>query len=220
MMIFFAIELTSTHPPDTASYQVTDLSRSAKRGIVAITGLTLAAEVSERKYVEERVRRLSITDPLTGLANYRLILEKLESEIKRYGRSGRSFAVLLLDLDGLKKINDVHGHLVGSRALCRLAEVLLAHCREIDTPARYGGDEFAVVLPETSSIQAQRIATRIRERLASDGESPPVSVSVGSAVFPEDGETIDQLMSAVDRALYAVKGSADDIARPQEPERT
>ena len=103
--------------------------------------------------------------------------------------------------------------------MCRLAEVLLAHCREIDTPARYGGDEFAVVLPETSSIQAQRIATRIRERLASDGESPPVSVSVGSAVFPEDGETINQLMSAVDRALYGEKRSADGITLPLEQKR-
>jgi two-component system, cell cycle response regulator len=174
-------------------------------GIVAITGLAVAAEVSEHKRADERVRRLVVTDPLTGLANYRQLLDVLDSEIKRYRRYGRPFAVLLLDLDGLKKINDTHGHLVGSRALCRLAEVLRAHCREVDTPARYGGDEFAVVFPETGSWQAQQIAIRIRELVASDGESPYISVGVGSAVFPDDGETIDKLLAAADGALYRMK---------------
>jgi len=174
-------------------------------GIVAVTNLALAAEVSERKRADERVQQLVATDPLTGLANYRRLIEAIELEIKRYGRSGRPFAILLFDLDGLKKVNDTHGHLVGSRALCRLADVLRAHCRQIDTPARFGGDEFAVVLPETTSAQAQQIATRIRDRIASDGESPPISAAVGSAVFPDDGESIDKLLSAADRALYGMK---------------
>jgi diguanylate cyclase (GGDEF)-like protein len=174
-------------------------------GIVAVTSLALAAEVSERKRADERVQQLVATDPLTGLANYRRLIEAIELEIKRYGRSGRPLAILLFDLDGLKKVNDTHGHLVGSRALCRLADVLRAHCRQLDTPARFGGDEFAVVLPETTSAQAQQIAARIRERIASDGESPPISASVGSAVFPDDGDSIDKLLSAADRALYGMK---------------
>ncbi|HTB93929.1 MAG TPA: MASE1 domain-containing protein [Candidatus Sulfotelmatobacter sp.] len=174
-------------------------------GVVAVTGLALAAEVSERKRADERVQQLVATDPLTGLANYRRLIEAIELEIKRYGRSGRPFAILLFDLDGLKKVNDTHGHLVGSRALCRLADVLRAHCRQLDTPARFGGDEFAVVLPETTSEQARQIAARIRERIASDGESPPISAAVGSAVFPDDGESIDKLLSAADRALYGMK---------------
>jgi diguanylate cyclase (GGDEF)-like protein len=174
-------------------------------GIVAVTSLALAAEVSERKRADERVQQLVATDPLTGLANYRRLIEAIELEIKRYGRSGRPFAILLFDLDGLKKVNDTHGHLVGSRALCRVAEVLRAHCRQLDTPARFGGDEFAVVLPETTSAQAQQIAARIRDRIASDGESPPISAAVGSAVFPDDGESIDKLLSAADRALYGMK---------------
>jgi diguanylate cyclase (GGDEF)-like protein len=174
-------------------------------GVVAVTGLALAAEVSERKRADERVQQLVATDPLTGLANYRRLIEAIELEIKRYGRTGRPFAILLFDLDGLKKVNDTHGHLVGSRALCRLADVLRAHCRQLDTPARFGGDEFAVVLPETTSEQARQIAARIRERIASDGESPPISAAVGSAVFPDDGESIDKLLSAADRALYGMK---------------
>jgi len=174
-------------------------------GIVAVTSLALAAEVSERKRADEHVQQLVATDPLTGLANYRRLIEAIELEIKRYGRSGRSFAILLFDLDGLKKVNDTHGHLVGSRALCRLADVLRAHCRQLDTPARFGGDEFAVVLPETTSAQAQQIAARIRDRIASDGESPPISAAVGIAVFPDDGESIDKLLSAADQALYGMK---------------
>ncbi len=174
-------------------------------GIVAVTNLALAAEVSERKRADERVQQLVATDPLTGLANYRRLIEAIELEIKRYGRSGRPFAILLFDLDGLKKVNDTHGHIVGSRALCRLAEVLRAHCRQLDTPARFGGDEFAVVLPETTSTQAKQIAARIRDRVASDGENPPISAAVGTAVFPDDGDSIDALLSAADRALYGMK---------------
>jgi len=112
---------------------------------------------------------------------------------------------LLLDLDGLKKINDSHGHVVGSRALCRLGEVLRADCREVDTPARYGGDEFVVVLPETTAQGAAQIAARIRERITKDKEIPPISVSIGIAMFPEDGETIETLFSKADRSLYDMK---------------
>lgn len=174
-------------------------------GIVGITSLALAAETTERKRAEEHVRRLAVTDPLTGLANYRRLLSALDLETKRYGRTGRSFALMLLDLDGLKKINDSHGHVVGSRALCRLGEVLRAHCRAVDTPARYGGDEFAVVLPETTAKGAEQIAARIRERVAKDEEIPAISVSVGIAVFPEDGETIEAILSRADRSLYDMK---------------
>jgi diguanylate cyclase (GGDEF)-like protein len=187
-------------------------------GIVAVTSLALAAEVSERQRADERVQQLVATDPLTGLANYRRLIEAIELEIKRYGRSGRPFAILLFDLDELKKLNDAHGHLVGSRALCRVGEVLRDHCRQVDTPARFGGDEFALVLPETSSVQAQQIAARIRDRIATDGESPPISASVGGAVFPDDGESIDKLLSAADRALYGMKHLATS-AQERQPQR-
>jgi diguanylate cyclase (GGDEF)-like protein len=177
-------------------------------GIMAITTLTLAAEITQHKRAEEYVRQLAVTDPLTGVANYRRLLDALDSEIKRYGRTGRSFAVLVLDLDGLKKLNDTYGHLVGSEALCRLANILRIHCRETDTAGRYGGDEFMLVLPETEFGAARRVADRISERLRTDGDEPPASVSIGIAVYPQDGRTIDELLGTADSALYREKGSS------------
>lgn len=173
--------------------------------VEALMTLIFAAEVSERRRQEEHARVLSVSDPLTGLANYRLLLDRLASEIKRYGRDARPFSVLLLDLNGLKKINDEHGHLVGSLALCRVAEVLHLSCRAIDTPARYGGDEFALVLPGTSSEDARRVAQRISQRLAEDVEAPRLSVSIGIAEYPRDGNTIEHVLSVADRVLYSEK---------------
>jgi diguanylate cyclase (GGDEF)-like protein len=177
-------------------------------GVTALTTLAFAAEVTEHKRADEYVRQLAVTDPLTGLANYRRLLDALDSEIKRYDRTERRFAVVLLDLDGLKKINDDHGHLVGSEAICRLANILRIHCRAMDTAARYGGDEFVLVLPETESHAAQRVANRIVERLSTDGDEPPLTASTGTAVYPHDGKTIDELLAAADRALYGDKRSS------------
>jgi diguanylate cyclase (GGDEF)-like protein len=167
--------------------------------------LTFAAEVSERRNQEEHAKLLAVTDPLTGLANYRLLLDRIELEIKRNARTGRPFSILLLDLDGLKKINDAHGHVTGSRALVRVADVLRLHCREIDTPARYGGDEFALVLPETPFEQACQVAERISQRLGNDPESPRISASIGVAEYPNDGQTIEHILCAADEALYKQK---------------
>jgi two-component system cell cycle response regulator len=154
---------------------------------------------------------LAVSDPLTGLANYRRLLDVLSSEVERSRRTGRPFSVLLLDLDGLKTINDLHGHLVGSRALCRLAALLRVHCRALDTAARYGGDEFALVLPEATPEAASLVAKRICQRLAADGEAPALSVSAGTATFPLDGDTIEKLLGAADRALYRMKGRSGGL---------
>lgn len=153
----------------------------------------------------EQVSHHAVSDPLTGLANYRRLLDVLENETERTNRTGRSFAFLLLDLDGLKKINDNYGHLVGSRALCRLAGVLRIHCRAVDTAARYGGDEFALVLPETQEDEARRVANRIREVMANEEEKPALSVSIGVSVYRGDGERIEKLLSEADHDLYAEK---------------
>ena len=160
-----------------------------------------------------QVQQLAISDPLTALANYRHLIDVLESEIERSGRTGREFSVLLLDLDGLKSINDRFGHLVGSRALVRLAEVLRVHSRAVDTPARYGGDEFALVMPETGALAARQVAGRIRERLASQTEQPRITVSIGVAVYPTSGATAERLLISADKALYAMKQQVQNRPR-------
>jgi len=187
--------------------------------VTSVLTLAFAAEVAERRRQEERVRQLAVSDPLTGLANYRRVVEALETEVKRFARTGRGFVLLLLDLDGLKRINDQHGHLAGNHALCRVAEVLRVHCREVDTPARYGGDEFAVVLPETSREDAQRVTSRIAGRLSEGGEASPLTVSIGAAVYPEDGTTIEQLFNHADAKLYKEKRAAADRQPLGEPAR-
>ena len=173
--------------------------------IVAVMTLTLAVLTAERTRADEQIRSLAVTDPLTGLANYRKLIDVLDLEIKRFGRTGRPFSILLLDMDGLKAINDGFGHLVGSRALCRLGHILRVHCRDIDTAGRYGGDEFVLVIPETGRKQALQVAQRIQQRVLEDEERPAISVSFGTAVYPRDGETRDELLEAADRALYQMK---------------
>lgn len=173
--------------------------------------LVLGGAFLDNARMFDQVRQLAVTDSLTGLSNYRTLINVMETEAQRSRRTGRPFAILLLDLDGLKAINDEHGHLVGSRCICRLAGVLRMHSRAMDTAARYGGDEFAVVLPEAGEEAAASVGRRICERLAKDGEFPRVTVSVGAAVFPRDGETIDELFDVADRALYGMKRQPDGI---------
>jgi len=168
----------------------------------------IVEDVTQQRRLEDHLRQQAAKDPLTGLANYRHLVEVLDAEIRRSERTSREFALLFLDLDGLKKINDNFGHLVGSRALCRLADVLCNSSRDMDTAARFGGDEFALILPETGEVPANLVAGRIADNLARDGKKPKLTVSIGVAIYPKDGDRIDALMGAADVAVYAMKARA------------
>jgi diguanylate cyclase (GGDEF)-like protein/PAS domain S-box-containing protein len=165
----------------------------------------IVEDITEQRKLEDHLRQEAAKDSLTGLANYRHLVETVDTEIKRSERTAREFAILFLDLDGLKQINDRFGHLVGSQALCRLADVLCICSRNIDTPARFGGDEFALVLPETGREAASLVARRVCESLGGDGKEPTLSVSIGVAIYPKDGEKLDLLLGAADAALYSMK---------------
>src|SRR5215471_9166527 len=178
----------------------------AYTSVMSVMGLVLAASVGEHKSAEAQLHQLATTDPLTGLANYRRLLEVLRAEIARSGRTRRSFGVLFVDINGLKRVNDRYGHLTGSRALCRVADALRQASRTIDTTARFGGDEFAIVLPETTQEGGERVLERVSEILALDPVAPRISVSGGVAVFPDDGESPTILLRAADRKLYEAKG--------------
>jgi diguanylate cyclase (GGDEF)-like protein/PAS domain S-box-containing protein len=174
-----------------------------------ITGcISAATDVTHRKETEEHIRYQATHDALTGLANYRELMDTLDREIRRADRSHHAFTVLLLDLDDLKLINDRLGHLEGNRALKRIAGVLKEQCRSTDLAARYGGDEFAVVLIDSDLGMAEHVSERIEASLNRDGQTPSLSVSIGAGVFPEDGRTAQELLQAADRKLYLHKKSS------------
>jgi diguanylate cyclase (GGDEF)-like protein/PAS domain S-box-containing protein len=192
--------------------------RLSGRGVFGDQGMfagyeIIAVDVTEQRALEDHLRRQALSDSLTGLANHRRLFEVLQAEICRTKRTEREFSLVLLDLDGLKEINDRFGHLAGNRALCRLGQILADCCRSVDTAARQGGDEFALVLPETGAAAATLVARRICELLAEDAEKPALSVSVGVASYPKDAENVGTLLYAADTILYAMKEQRSKAAR-------
>jgi two-component system cell cycle response regulator len=167
--------------------------------------IAIKLDISERRLAEEEIRHLALTDPFTGLANCRRLLDTLDSEIKRCRRTERSFAVVLLDLEGLKETKAGQRHLMASQALARVANILRVHCRAMDTAARYKGDQIVIVLPEAGSQAARQVAQRISEESRNDGEGPSILISAGAATFPQDGKTIHELLTAADLALFRKK---------------
>jgi diguanylate cyclase (GGDEF)-like protein len=159
----------------------------------------------------QRAEALSVTDDLTSLYNSRYLSQVLRREVKRASRNGRPLSLLFLDLDGFKSVNDTHGHLFGSRALVEAAGVIRQSARETDIVARFGGDEFALVLPDTGSEGAQAVGERVRERVAgyqflqAHGLHIRLTVSVGVATLPDVAASVEALIQAADQAMYRVK---------------
>jgi diguanylate cyclase (GGDEF)-like protein/PAS domain S-box-containing protein len=179
--------------------------RAPSGEIIGCIGVGL--DITKRKRTEEQIRYEAAHDALTGLANYREFMDTLVRELRRAERSHHSFTVLLLDLDDLKLINDRQGHLAGNKALNRLAKVMKEQCRVTDLAARYGGDEFAVLLIDSDQPMAEHMAQRIEACVRDDGDDPPISVSIGMAVYPADGRTTQEMLEAADRQLYGRKKS-------------
>ncbi|MCL4812861.1 MAG: GGDEF domain-containing protein [Vicinamibacteraceae bacterium] len=158
-----------------------------------------------------RAEALSVTDDLTQLYNSRFLALVLRRESKRSARTHEPVSLLFLDLDGFKDVNDTHGHLAGSRCLVEVATMIRASARETDVVARFGGDEFAVVLPDTNERGARAVAERVRARIADheflavEGLQVRLTASVGIATLPGGMATADALLQAADRAMYRVK---------------
>jgi diguanylate cyclase (GGDEF)-like protein len=162
------------------------------------------------RYGLARAKVLSETDDLTGLFNIRGFALAANRLFAQAVRHGRPTSVLMIDSDNLKSVNDSHGHEAGNRLLRHLAQSIQAELRFTDISARYGGDEFIVLLPDTPAKGALEVAERIRNRIAGspldyEGRRLAVSVSIGIASFPEDGATLDSLAAHADRALYSAK---------------
>ena len=175
-------------------------------GVTAMTSFALAIVAGERRAAEAQLEQAARTDALTGLANYGHLMDVLEAEVSRALRSGQGFAVLFVDVDHLKRINDGHGHLAGNAAIRLVANTLRMSCRSVDTVARIGGDEFCALLPEADEATALRVARRIARSLRASSHHPPVTVSTGIAVYPRDGGTPQALLAAADVLLYGAKG--------------
>lgn len=161
----------------------------------------------------QRIQELTITDDLTSLFNVRHLHTLLEAEVLRAARYRKNFSMVFLDLDHFKKVNDTWGHMHGSQLLRETADVLQAHIRNVDCGARYGGDEFIILLPETGKEDAIIIAERLRKAIETNsflqdkGLSVHFTASFGVATFPEDAQTKDDLIRLADKAMYSVKNS-------------
>jgi diguanylate cyclase (GGDEF)-like protein len=177
-----------------------------------------AAVAVDNVRVHEEAQRLSLTDPLTGLWNYRYLKESVRREVERANRFGRMLAVLALDLDRFKEVNDTYGHAAGDAVLAEFARRVRGEVREVDLAFRQGGEEFVVLLPEADArggaVVAQRLGAAIRDTpIAVGDESIRVSVSIGIAVYPDHGVNGAQVLDAADDALYAAKAAGRDTYR-------
>ena len=196
------IELLARHQPRY-------LSEAEMHTCEAMAGL--AATGMERVRAADQLRSAADVDLVTGVHNHRYLQERLRQEVARSARSHSPLAVMMLDLDKFKPINDRHGHADGDRVLHNVGATIKSHVRSNDIVARYGGDEFVVLMPDTTDRRAEQVARRVVEGILgsrqplSDGSTVSVGVSAGLALYPTDGRTSAQLLAAADAAMYTAK---------------
>ncbi|MGD1048835.1 MAG: sensor domain-containing diguanylate cyclase [Candidatus Krumholzibacteriaceae bacterium] len=188
----------------------TSRRRFTEDDIHLLTVMANQAAIAFENYVlYKKLEVESITDGLTGIYNYRFLIRSIKLEMKRATRFGYPFSFLMIDVDNLKEYNDHNGHLSGSRALRDIARVITQSCREIDLVAKYGGDEFALLLPQTGLEGSLRLGERILKaiwRFKFDGVTPGLlTCSIGVAVFPDDARTVETVIERADAALYLAK---------------
>ncbi len=181
-----------------------------------------AIAIENARWVE-RIQELTITDDCTGLYNARHLYKTLDTEVYRSARFGYEFSVLFIDLDHFKAVNDTHGHLIGSKLLAEIGYLIKAQLRLIDFAYRYGGDEFVVLLPQTTKDSALVVARRLRDALRAssfcreEGLNLNVRASIGLATYPHDARTAHDIIRQADEMMYLVKNtSRDNIARGAE----
>lgn len=170
----------------------------------------LTGEIEQRKLLEEELRRLATTDSLTGLFNRRYFFELGQREQGRHSRSHGPLSLLVMDLDRFKRVNDSFGHTAGDKVLVSFSRTCRKSVRSIDVIGRMGGEEFAVILPDTALESAQSVAERIRKTAENDlveykGEKISYTVSIGVSMFKDEGDTLEQAFIRADQALYEAK---------------
>ncbi len=178
--------------------------------------LAVMRDITQQKHREQQLVQQAVTDPLTGLLNQRSFMAACQQELQRAMRYTHPLAVAMIDLDRFKAFSDRHGHLAGSVLLRNIARALQAACRNTETLARYGGDEFALLLPETTGVGAMKVAERLQQATAEHGRliskvlpqdwvGNAVTASIGVVVFPKDGQTVEALLAQADHRLYEAK---------------
>lgn len=178
-------------------------------GVVFLEGIIL--DISNRKALESELEEMATRDPLTGLYNRREMSKVLEEELERTRRYQRSMAVLWIDFDHFKDVNDTFGHAAGDSVLRSVSRLLLGSVRSVDSIGRFGGEEFVIVLPEMGLAEAQDTAERLRQKVAEkrqplgNDQTVPLTISVGVAVYPDHGQTVSTLCAAADNAMYLAK---------------
>ena len=218
-MLHLEFEHASTFPPDSGA-ETRESQQRLAMSAASQTALSLAS-----LKLQETLREQAIRDPLTRLFNRRFLEESLERELQLAGRKKQSIAVLFLDLDHFKRFNDTFGHAAGDMVLQSLADLLRSFFRATDICCRYGGEEFAIILPESSSqdaaIRADTLRSEVKRlRLQHKKQSlGSITLSIGIAAFPEHGSTSDELLKRADQCLYESKARGRDVVTVALPQK-